>query len=161
MKLLDLLKSLNTGNAIDPDAQTAYATTPQRAQLLDELAGILTLLDTPGAEPEQPRSDLPGNSDSAPTNARAPLLNLAAIFAEEDFEAENLETDSAADNDQPLLFMPAENAAPSAPEERRQLVQTLLDELLPALEKALDDRLNQLDHHTLQQLEQAFTHKTR
>ncbi len=158
MKLLDLLKSLNTANAVDPDARRAGDAAPQRAQLLDELGAILAVLDTPDAAPEakadtkpdQPRSDKP-DDDTASTNTRAPLLNLAAIFEEE----------PAADSEQPLLFMPVENAASPAPEERRQLVQSLLDELLPALEKALDDRLNQLDHHTLRRLEQAFTQQSR
>ncbi len=144
MKLLDLLKSLNTGNAVDPDARLTDNAAPQRAQLLDDLAAILAVLDTqeapPDAKPDQPRSDNTDDSDAAPTNMPAPLLNLAAIFEEEVFEEKNVEERN---------------------EDRRQLVQSLLDELLPALEKALDDRLNQLDQPTLRRLEQALTQHSR
>lgn len=150
MKLLDLLKSLNTGNAVDPDARLADDAAPQRAQLLDDLGAILAVFDTPDAppqaKPDQPRSDSTDGTDAAPTNTRAPLLNLAAIFEEEIFEERSVEES---------------NAASPAPEERRQLVQSLLDELLPALEKALDDRLNQLDQPTLRRLEQALTQHSR
>ncbi|MDY0071222.1 MAG: hypothetical protein RBR77_01065 [Thauera sp.] len=72
MKLFDLLRSLNTGTATDPDAPAAIAPS-QRALLLDELREILLTLDT---EPDA--ASIPATMPTAPRS----LLNLDDIFDE-------------------------------------------------------------------------------
>ncbi len=149
MKLLDLLKSLNNGTAADPDAPEAASPRPQTVQLVDELGAILALLDAPPSTGNTTAQ----NSSSTHIEPAKNLLNLAAIFDDDSDEAAN-----TANSPPPLPFMPSEPHSP-APDERRQLVQSLLDELLPALEKALNERLHQLDQHALTKLERSFRHR--
>lgn len=114
MKLLDLLKSLNTGKAVDPDARLTDNAAPQRAQLLDDLAAILAVLDTPDA-PSLEKTDPSCNektngSEVTPTNTRAALLNLAAIFEEEILEEKNIEEESVTDSEKPLTSQATSSA---------------------------------------------------
>jgi hypothetical protein len=141
MKLFDLLKSLNTslntGTAANPDMPKPVHD-DSRVQLLDELGSLLALLETPEVTP----------MNTAPVAGVAPKppLNIDMIFEGPDFDGTptadlfaNLELEEA----------DVEKQKPATT--HKQLVRSLLDELLPMLEKALGDRLDQLDNDTLEQ----------
>ena len=151
MKLLDLLKSLNNGATLNPDIDTGIdaiptvAATDNRQRLLTELTSIAQLLDAPAIEPTPTP---PALSDSKN------LLDLEHIFGESDEldTADHLFIEPASS---PLQFMPVDNTI-SAHNNRQQIIASLLDELLPIFETALAQRLNQLDHTTLQQWHQTL-----
>lgn len=150
MKLFDLLKSLNSGAAADPDAGAAHdsdARCRDRALLLDELHALLHLLDVPAPKP-----------GAEPVPAPAPsqeLLNLAAIF-----EGTGCEVSEDAVEPQPAFSKTLWRRQPPGPEPlphtHKQLVRALLDDLLPLLEKAVGERLERLDDNTLEQWQQAL-----
>jgi hypothetical protein len=150
MKLFDLLKSLNTGTTVNPDAPQS-ARQDDRSRLLDELGSLLELLDAPAAAPTA--NALARDSAAIPDEA-TPLLNLDAIF-------EGVAGEAADDVDAtPTQSPPESRAAAQQPASHQQLVRSLLDELLPMLEKALGDRLDQLDNDTLEQWTKAASSAT-
>jgi hypothetical protein len=121
MKLLDLLRSLNSGNTTDPDAPAAgplHIDTTQRAQLLDELDAILHIFDTEPAQAAKTATAEP---------LRQSLLNLSEIFDED-----------ANDDATP------EAARPTPV--RREYVQTLLEDLLSVLD---EEALQRMERKTL------------
>lgn len=144
MKLLDLLKSLNGGTVANPDdaitASESDAREHDRHRLLDELSSLLELLDAPGAS-KTPATV--STRDDESTHVAQSLLNLDAIF--ENPETEDSVSADAARDDRDNEVTPAHQQT------HKQLVRSLLDELLPMLEKALGDRLDQLDNDTLAQ----------
>lgn len=121
MKLLDLLRSLNSGNTIDPVAPAAGPLdidATQRAQLLDELDAILHIFDTEPAQAAKTATAEP---------LRQSLLNLSEIFGED-----------ANDDATP------EAARPTPV--RREHVQTLLENLLSVLD---EEALRRMERKTL------------
>ena len=169
MKLLDLLKSLNSGPALNPDTAAALtpdtgATTDNRQRLLTELTSIAELLDAPASTDTK-------QSIPAATPPTANLLDLEHIFGEDDAFDTADDFTLADAQAMPLLFMPAEAADEplstpppiskhQATNSRQQIIESLLNELLPTFEAALAQRLNQLDNATLQQWQQALEETT-
>jgi hypothetical protein len=169
MKLLDLLKSLNNGPAFNPDNAAALnpddtkafnsdidaaaplntptaATTDNRKRLLTELNSIAELLDAPNATPEP-------TPPAAVTSDTKNLLDIEHIFGDSDGLNAPEELIVGDTQVMPLIFMPAENTAETLTN-RKQIIESLLAELLPIFKNGLTERLNQLDNSTLQQWQQ-------
>lgn len=160
MKLFDLLKSLNGGAITDPDERNDRTAEPiasedDRLRLLDELSALLELLDAPGEMPvdtvQAKHDSMERTVDTQP--ASQSLLNLDAIFDNAVFERTTSDrtTSSAATKEFDDLKNHSEDSTQEQRPTHKQLVRSLLDELLPMLEKALGDRLDQLDNTTLEQ----------
>lgn len=143
MKLLDLLKSLNNGTATDPDSKPEESGADHR-RLLDELNTLLVLLDAPAG---------PTATDAIAEPAS--LLNIEAIFdgtGAVEPEYEKIDTTPNAE-----FHSSTTVNTQIAAGTHKQLVRSLLDELMPMLEKALGERLDELDNDTLEQWQQALT----
>ena len=152
MKLRELLQALHPGNNSIADAQTAALDPAQRMQLLEDLDSILALLNTANSDAAADtgtaeRRKIPVPPAQTASKPAPSSLDLREIFDDDDWNADT--------GNEPLRFMPIAPAASAA--DRRQLIQSLLEECLPILEHALDTRLERLDRDALLLLKRRFS----
>lgn len=112
-------------------------TTPDR-ELLRELSSLKDLLEPPATAPQ--RKPAPPVPEPAPLAEPEPLLNLAAIFDDDDLDTLPFPRFTLAEID---------GDEPRTEPGRERLIDTLVEQHLPRLEAALRRYLRNLDEAEL------------